>query len=121
MSVFSKITSILGMLLVVVIIWVGLVIYLNYSEIEIKGDFIGIDVDETYTLVDDELDLGDNRVVTSLSLEMYTNHIDSDFDINGFNNLTSRIENALIIEPQIFHDLQSDAVIEGREQEQTED
>lgn len=110
MGIFKNIVTILVSLLIVVVIWVGSVIYLNYSTVELKGDFLGLDVDYERTLIDEDMGLGQVQEVITEHLEP----IEPEFNLRGFENYLERVEENLVVEPRIFHELQSEAVIEGR-------
>jgi hypothetical protein len=110
MGIFRRMVAILFSLLIVVVIWVGLVIYLNHSTVELKGDFLGLEVDYERTLVEEDMGLGQ-------AMEAITEHlkpIEPEFNLIGFENLLERIDDNLVVEPRIFHELQSEAVIERR-------
>ena len=50
MKSFKQLIFVLSAFLLGVIIWVGSTIYLNYSSVELKGEYVGLNVDIEYSL-----------------------------------------------------------------------
>lgn len=104
------------MFLFVVVLWVGVSVYLTYTEVPIKGELLGFEIDFIATRVDEDLGLEeDTRVVID-----FTHPIEPSFETEGLENVAERIEEELIVEPQVFHDLQSDAVLEEEDIEESD-
>ncbi len=114
MGIFKQIALILFMLLVVVVVWVVVTLYLTQSTVKIEDRYLGVDIDYETTLEDKDMSLAEISEIISV----YTEPIEPNFNIRGMENLWERIDENLLVDPQIFHDLQSDAVIEGRNEEQ---
>ncbi len=117
MGVLRKMVFVLGVLLVSSILWVGSIMYLNYSSTELRGEILGSEnvyqflsrgmLDEVQvTLEDDE-----KMPVEGLTVDLLE-PIHSSFSTQTLEKIMEKVEDELIIHPDEFHELQNEAVMQ---------
>ncbi len=117
MKTFMQIVIILVLLLITGIIWGISTVYLHQTKVELKGNIVGFDINIERTLVDDDMGLTSREK----SFDDYAKFIEPNFRLDGLKDVTERIEERLLLEAKIFHELKNDAVIEGRDKGVDED
>ncbi len=96
MGILKRLIIVLVIALVLIFTWVGLIVYVNFSSVELKSEFLGgmrVDVD-----------------VESESVNL-AQPINPYFNKSGFEKIVEKVEEELVVKPAEFHELQNKAVI----------
>lgn len=110
----KKMIYVLVVALVSSVLWVGSVIYVNYTSIELRGEILGSEniyqflsrgmLDEVKLTIQED---SKSKEVAFDILEP----IEPYFSKVGFEKVVEKIKENLIVAPEEFHQLQNDAVI----------
>ncbi len=126
MGVLRKMIFVLGVMLISSVLWLGTIIYLNYSSIELRGEILGSEnvyqflsrgmLDEVKVTVEDD----ESMPVEGLTVDILE-PIHSSFSTQALEKIMEKIEDELIVHPDEFHELQNEAVMQTEEEEEVVD
>ena len=121
MGVLRKMVLVLMVILISTVLWVGMVIYLNYNTVELRGELLGSEniyeflskgmLDEVKVSVEDD----ESLPVDDLPVD-FLKPIEPYFSKTGFEKVVEKINRNLIILPDEFHQLQNEAVMKEVEE-----
>ena len=125
MGVLRKMVLLFMVILITSVLWVGMSIYLSYTETQLRGEILGSEnvyeflskgmLDEVKITIEDD----ESLPADGLSIDLLE-PIEPYFPKTAFEKIMEKVEE-LIVSPAEFHQLQNEAVMRRIETEEDDD